>query len=224
MDVGNNNFSVLIFLKSFLRRLSGVLETYLLQLHEVHELLMNDYTIGQVLLMLPFRLLRGYSKVCTHMVQYGHTYIYLLSECRIMGIANIEYEEYRRANIRISFDPDVVPFVSKIYKTKTRKDKDYYVLRMTIPKKIARKIDVNPGDYVFSKMKKAQWYHMLDWNKMGEAWDMLPQATKDKIMLEGMDCPDSQIQPLNLIPGMTSPMLSGQNDIRESLSFQSGGV
>jgi len=52
-------------------------------------------------------------------------------------------------------DPSFVVFVAKIQKAKTRKDKDYYVLRTTVPKEIAEKLNVEPGDFLFFKAKKS---------------------------------------------------------------------
>lgn len=85
----------------------------------------------------------------------------------------------------ITPDPDAVPFVAKVQKSKTRKGKDYFVFRTTIPKEIANKIDIKGGDYIFFRAKKAQWYHMLDWDKMENTWKMLPAPIRDKVIYDG---------------------------------------
>jgi len=82
-------------------------------------------------------------------------------------------------------DPEVVSFVAKAQKVKTRKGKDYFVFRTTIPKEIAKTINIEGGDYIFFKAKKAQWYHMLDWKTMGKTWSMLPNEIRDRIMVDG---------------------------------------
>jgi hypothetical protein len=87
-----------------------------------------------------------------------------------------------------------VTFVAKLQKAKTRKDKDYFVLRTTVPKSIAEKISAEPGDYLFFKAKKAKWYHMLDWKKMQTTWQMLPNNIKSQAILEGVSVPGESDQ------------------------------
>jgi len=50
-----------------------------------------------------------------------------------------------------------VIFVAKLQKAKTRKNKDYFVLRATIPKAVAETLDAKAGDYLLFRTKKAQW-------------------------------------------------------------------
>lgn len=83
-------------------------------------------------------------------------------------------------------DPSFVGFVAKIQKAKTRKNKDYYVLRTTVPKEIAEKMNVEPGDFLFFKAKKAQWYHMLDWEAMKNTWKILPPEIQSKVVMDGL--------------------------------------
>jgi len=82
-------------------------------------------------------------------------------------------------------DPEAVSFVAKVQKTKTRKGKNYFIFRTTIPKEMAKKIDIEGGDYILFKAKKAQWYHMLDWKTMGNTWRMLPNGIRDRIIIDG---------------------------------------
>lgn len=88
--------------------------------------------------------------------------------------------------VKIIPDLSFVTFVAKLQKAKTRKDKDYYVLRTTVPKEIAEKIDANSGDFLFFKAKKAQWYHMLDWEAMENTWKMLPDEIKQRVVMDGL--------------------------------------
>lgn len=85
----------------------------------------------------------------------------------------------------IAPDSEAVSFVAKVQKTKTRKGKDYFIYRMTIPKEMAKEIGLEGGDYLFLRAKKAQWYHMLDWKTMGDTWRMLPQEIRDRIIIDG---------------------------------------
>jgi hypothetical protein len=83
-------------------------------------------------------------------------------------------------------DPGFVGFVAKIQKAKTRKNKDYYILRTTVPKEVAEKIRVEPGEFLFFKAKKAEWYHMLDWEAMENTWKMLPPEIQSKVAMDGL--------------------------------------
>lgn len=83
-------------------------------------------------------------------------------------------------------DTGFTPFVAKLQKAKTRKGKDYFVLRTTIPKEVTEKINVNVGDYLFFKAKKAEWYHMMDWSSMQNTWKMLPDDIKKKVLTDGL--------------------------------------
>lgn len=85
-------------------------------------------------------------------------------------------------------DTSGVPFVAKMQKARTRKYKDYFVLRATVPKDVAEKIDARPGDYLFFRAKKAQWYHMLDWRKMENTWKMLPDEIRNRVIMDGLYC------------------------------------
>lgn len=82
-------------------------------------------------------------------------------------------------------DSEAVSFVAKVQKTKTRKGKDYFIFRTTIPKEMAKKIGVEGGDYLLFKAKKAKWYHMLDWKTMGNTWRMLPNEIRERIIIDG---------------------------------------
>lgn len=83
-------------------------------------------------------------------------------------------------------DMGFIPFVAKLQKAKTRRDKDYFILRATIPKEVTEKMNVNVGDYLFFKAKKAEWYHMMDWSSMQNTWKMLPDDIKKKVLTDGL--------------------------------------
>lgn len=111
-----------------------------------------------------------------------------------MSLVSYEYERERESALFIVPDTSFVAFVAKVQKAKTRKDKDYFVLRATVPKDVAKKIDVQPGDYLFFKVKKAEWYHMLNWENMETTWRMLPTEIKHKAILEGLSYPGATEQ------------------------------
>ncbi len=96
-------------------------------------------------------------------------------------------------------DPSFVTFVGKLQKAKTRKDKGYYVLRTTVPKEVAEKTGSEAGDYLFFKVKKAEWYHMVDWENMQNTWNMLPSEIKQKVALDGVYSPSLSNQLLQNI-------------------------
>jgi hypothetical protein len=104
----------------------------------------------------------------------------------VKKLATATEYEVLYARKRVICDPESVPFVAKVQKAKTRKNKDYFVLRTTIPKEVSVKIGVEAGDYLFFRAKKAQWYHMLDWKKMSNTWKMLPDEIRNRITMDGI--------------------------------------
>jgi len=79
-----------------------------------------------------------------------------------------------------------VSFVAKLFKAKTRKDKDYFVYRFNMPKEIAEKLSLKEEDYLVFSAHQAKWYHLIDWDEMETAWSMLPNETKDAIRASGL--------------------------------------
>lgn len=105
--------------------------------------------------------------------------------------------EYRQETTCVQFimpDPSFITFVSKMLKRNTRKDKDYFVLRTTIPKNIAEKMKAKHGDFLFFKAKKAEWYHLLNWENMENAWAMLPDEVKYNLIKDGIPYPGAADQ------------------------------
>jgi hypothetical protein len=111
-------------------------------------------------------------------------------------------------------DPSFVGFVAKIQKAKTRKNRDYYILRTTVPKEIAERMNVEPGDFLFFKAKKAQWYHMLDWEAMENTWKMLPPEIQSKVVMDGLYGHGISSQQMQFIgatnPSSPPPMIEAQ--------------
>jgi len=112
-----------------------------------------------------------------------------------MSLASLEYFKI----VVYVPDPSFMTFVAKIQKAKTRKNKNYFVLRATVPKNVAEKMDAKPGDYLLFKTKKAQWYHLLDWKAMENTWKMLPEEIRNRIIRDGLydqGAPYETIRPL----------------------------
>jgi hypothetical protein len=87
-------------------------------------------------------------------------------------------------------DNSFVSFVAKTQKVKTRRDKEYFVLRVNIPKNVAERVGIGPGDYLLLRVKKAKWFHMIDWTTMQDTWRMLPDEVKKEIVFSGLPNPD----------------------------------
>jgi hypothetical protein len=89
----------------------------------------------------------------------------------------------------VTVDNNFVSFVAKTQKVKTRKDKEYFVLRVNIPKNVAERVGIGPGDYLLLRAKKAKWFHMIDWTAMQDTWRMLPDEVKKEIVFSGLPNP-----------------------------------
>jgi len=92
-------------------------------------------------------------------------------------------------------------FPVKVYASKNRKGKDYFVYKVTIPKKIAKELKIKKDDYLLLKASKAEWFHLLDWAEMQSTWTMLPDHMKTRIRESGLKVPEFQVT------APTSPLL-----------------
>jgi hypothetical protein len=74
-------------------------------------------------------------------------------------------------------------FAAKLTKSAVRKteDKTYWDLRLRIPNGVARRLKLEPGDYVSVAMRKALWFDLLNWEEMPLTWSMLPESLKKRI-------------------------------------------
>lgn len=126
-------------------------------------------------------------------------------------------------------DNGFVPFVAKAQKVKTRKNRDYYILRVSLPKDVASKMGVGAGEHVFFKAKKAEWYHMLDWSKMETTWKMLPPQVRNQVLYDGLPNPEVLAGQVNTaaVQGFgslaTSPSLAGPESGLVMLGFTPKG-
>ena len=95
-----------------------------------------------------------------------------------------------------------VSFVAKVFKAKTRKDKDYFVFRFNVPKEIAETLSLNEGAYVLFRAMRANWYHMLEWQQMETTWNMLPEELRFAVRQSGLPTPGGK--PV-FFPSLLSP-------------------
>jgi len=77
-------------------------------------------------------------------------------------------------------------FVSKVSRIKNNKEKNYYVYRINIPQNAIKQLNLKQNDHIFVQTKKAEWYHMLDWNTMSLTWDKLPPDIQRSIIQDGL--------------------------------------
>lgn len=127
---------------------------------------------------------------------------------------------YAARSDRVIVDPSYVTFVAKAQRVKTRKDKDYFVLRITIPKDAAEQVGMNPNDYLVLKAKKAKWYHLIDWNSMEHAWSILPPNVKDDIRATGLPNPANQTPQTQPISALNPPLLSSSTGILGAIEMR----
>jgi len=124
-------------------------------------------------------------------------------------------------------DTSFVNFVAKVRKVRTRKEKDYFIMRTTVPKDVAKKIDAQPGDYLFFRVKKAEWFHMLNWENMQTTWQMLPKEIKNKAIREGLSYPgatEQMMKPREFLESIgsaspTNPLLQEQQTISSDVVY-----
>lgn len=95
----------------------------------------------------------------------------------------------------------LIPFVAKVHRVRTRRGKDYSVLRMTIPKSVRESVGIEHNEFLFLLAQKAEWYHMIDWDKAPEAWARLPQQTRAILQYCGL-VPTAAV---GGAPSLTSP-------------------
>lgn len=99
-------------------------------------------------------------------------------------------------------------FTVKISRIRNKKDSEYFVYRTNIPKTIAEELKLEDKDRIFCKIKKAEWYHPLDWSTMKTTWDRLPLNLQKEIqkdgLLEGTDLHVSELAKFSIGTGFIS--------------------
>jgi hypothetical protein len=110
------------------------------------------------------------------------------------GATTVEVVTATMSKLRITYHEGGFPFVAKPIRVRTRKGKDYSVLRVTIPKEIASKLPMGPEDYLFLRATVAEWFHMLDWATMPEVWARLPAEVRAKVIGSGLPRPRETLE------------------------------
>jgi hypothetical protein len=115
-----------------------------------------------------------------------------------------------------------VVFSAKVYSSKSRKGKDYYVYKVTIPKKVANQLGIKTDDYLLLKAMKAEWFHLLNWEQMEPTWTRLPDSIKERIRESGLPVPPS---PIRIMPEL-KPQMSSWSIVepRRFLRQDTGGI
>lgn len=72
-------------------------------------------------------------------------------------------------------------FVAKVCSVRTRKDKDYFVFRMNVPKEISETLELVNGDYLVLNARKAKWYDLVEWQEMPKTWELMPESLRNEI-------------------------------------------
>ena len=83
-------------------------------------------------------------------------------------------------------DPESVDgvrvFVAKVWTAKLNLNgRAYKNYRITLPAKLVDEMGLKDGDHVLVFIKKAGWYHLIDWSEDPEAMDELPEAVRREI-------------------------------------------
>lgn len=109
----------------------------------------------------------------------------------------------------IRYSPSAVPFVARVHKVRTRRGKDYSILRVTIPKEIGQKLGVRNKEFLFLMAQKAEWFHMIDWTRMPETFAKLPDDLRTVLGMSGL---------VPIIESSSAPSLTGTTLGRSQLT------
>ncbi|MHA1632121.1 MAG: hypothetical protein ACTSXC_04840 [Candidatus Freyarchaeota archaeon] len=105
-------------------------------------------------------------------------------------------------------------FVAKVKRIRNRRDKEYYIYRITIPHEVAQKLSLEDEDYLLIRTQKAEWYHLLDWKQMKKTWSRIPQWLKNEILssglYEGYELPQKERLTLTVTPFTTISPAQGK--------------
>jgi hypothetical protein len=117
--------------------------------------------------------------------------------------ATVEYEVATAsyAHIRVVVQDNSLAFVAKPIRVRTRKGRNYHVLRVTIPKVVAERLNLGTDDYLLLRAKVAQWFHLPDWTEMPEIWRRLPREIQSEIVRSNLPHPTQS----GALPSPTSP-------------------
>ena len=72
--------------------------------------------------------------------------------------------------------------VARVWSSKPKlNDRTYRSYRITLPVKLVDEMGLKDGDHVLVFIKKAGWYHLVDWSEDPKAMDDLPEAVRREI-------------------------------------------
>jgi hypothetical protein len=94
----------------------------------------------------------------------------------------VDIEAFAYYNVRMTVRDDSIAFVAKPIKVRTRKGKDYHVVRITVPKDVIERLNPKGDDYLFLRAKIAQWFQMVDWAKLPNVWKKLPSELQREVL------------------------------------------
>ncbi len=116
-------------------------------------------------------------------------------------------EAYYRWSVIVRDDSPA--FVARPIRVKTRKGKDYHVVRVTIPRDVVDRLGVQKDDYLLLRAKVAQWYHMLNWAQMPEVWRKLPGEVQREVYLSNLSPPGTLVAMSGSTPAPGFVMATG---------------
>lgn len=116
---------------------------------------------------------------------------------------------YRETIYRMTLWDDSVAFLAKPVKVRTRKGKDYFVVRVTIPKDVCEKLAAREDDFLHVRARVAPWYLMVNWGEYPEAWRGLPVELKVLVAQSGLPLPAELREALPPGPGSNAAASKG---------------
>jgi len=73
-------------------------------------------------------------------------------------------------------------FVARVWASNLKANgRSYKNYRITLPAKLVDEMGLKEGDHVLVFVKKAGWYHLIDWSRDPEAMNELPEAVRREI-------------------------------------------
>jgi len=111
----------------------------------------------------------------------------------------VEIEGFQYYRLTATIPDDSFAFVAKPIKVRTRKGKDYHVVRITVPKNVMERLMPAPDDYLFLRAKIAQWFHMVNWAKMPKVWEKLPGELQSQVLASNVFSPTVLATPSGVV-------------------------
>jgi bifunctional DNA-binding transcriptional regulator/antitoxin component of YhaV-PrlF toxin-antitoxin module len=75
-------------------------------------------------------------------------------------------------------------FVARISASKTKVNgRTYEAYRLTVPRDLADAMGLKDGDHALVFLRKARWYHLIDWSDDRNLMDELPEDARREISI-----------------------------------------